>query len=442
LDRPAVIPAEQRAPRRPLLRRAEARGHALSQRGGELLRRIALCESSEEVGRVLGESIAECVPLREFFWVVQREHRAYAWAGGGAPLGESVLSELPSERRRLIERALAVSALEILDWEQRGADGEVAKLALLTVSIPGVEGRLACFGALANPVALRSSEAEELLRSALQPAVVVLERLALQSSLQAERAHFRMLEGELLAELRAAEQAASVITLAASVAHEIRNPLAAMSFAVGELREKLEPNSSDRELADLVLAEVQRVNRIVRDFLHYAHSSKLRRAPARLDEIAEGVVKLAMEDPAFVGCVHFEWAFADVLPEVSVDADKFRQVVWNLLLNAVQAARREGTIEEKQPTRGRVRLEISREDREGRPGVVTLVDDDGPGIPESERGRVLQPFETSKPDGTGLGLPLVAHVVELHGGTLAIETSPLGGARLAVWLPLLGDYHA
>src|SRR5262249_29900245 len=110
------------------------------------------------------------------------------------------------------------------------------------------------------------------------------------------------------------------------------------------------------------------------------------------------------------------------LPALSADAPKLRQVLVNLLLNAIQATPPEGT----------VRLVAAREHDD----VCICVDDSGPGVPPEMRHRIFEPFFTTKDAGTGLGLPLVHAVVQQHGGTIALETSPAGGARFHIRFPL------
>lgn len=237
-----------------------------------------------------------------------------------------------------------------------------------------------------------------------------------------------------------AERLAELGRFAAGLAHEIRNPLAAMIGCLQLLRSDASaardggnatptptPTSADAErMLGIVHREAERLSGLVTDFLTYARPS-----PPRVE--ATAVLALAREtvatmrtgiDPAVVLEV-------DGLEAIAMcDATQVRQALWNVIGNAAQAVHgSEG--ERHEPPLGRVRVSIA-----GDEDVVTIIiDDDGPGVSEDIRGRIFEPFFTTRADGTGLGLATVHQTLAQMKGSIALETSPLGGARFIVTLP-------
>jgi two-component system sensor histidine kinase PilS (NtrC family) len=167
------------------------------------------------------------------------------------------------------------------------------------------------------------------------------------------------------------------------------------------------------------------VNRIVGDFLSFARPVGREWATTGAAALIASTLALVEKDPRFGGSVELTLQVDRDLPSVRVDADRIREVLWNLLLNAAQAV----------GGGGRVAVIAHREDRAGEPGLRVAVEDSGPGIPAPLRERVFAPFETTKPNGTGLGLALAKHIVESHGGSMSISDAALGGARVGFWLP-------
>jgi two-component system sensor histidine kinase PilS (NtrC family) len=222
-----------------------------------------------------------------------------------------------------------------------------------------------------------------------------------------------------------ASQLAAAGKLAAGVAHEIRNPLAAMMNAVSLLRDSFEPDSDASALIEILLEESRRVNRIVGDFLSFARPVGREWATTGAGSLIASTLALVEKDPRFAGAVELQVRVADELPTLRVDVDRIREVLWNLLLNAAQAV----------GVGGRVAVVAYPERGDSGPGLRVAVEDSGPGIPGAMRERVFAPFETTKPNGTGLGLALAKHIVESHGGSISIGDAELGGARVGFWLP-------
>jgi two-component system sensor histidine kinase PilS (NtrC family) len=235
-------------------------------------------------------------------------------------------------------------------------------------------------------------------------------------------------------ELRRSSRLAGVGELAASIAHEIRNPLAAISGSV-ELLKNGESADSAR-LMDIVLREIERLDALIRDFLQYARPQAPKLAPVPLAPLFDDVLR--MLETSLPAGAHVEQAAA--LDAVALaDATQLRQVLWNLVRNALEAL----------AGPGRVRLSAQRADgapqdeagsgrkrrAEGPGSVEIVVADTGRGIALADLERIFDPFYTTKPDGTGLGLPTVHRIVESHGGAIEVDSQPGAGTRFRVRLP-------
>jgi two-component system NtrC family sensor kinase len=227
------------------------------------------------------------------------------------------------------------------------------------------------------------------------------------------------------AALAQSQKLADMGTLLAGVAHELNNPL---SILLGQAQLILR-EAGDGPLGPRAISlghAADRCVRIVRNFLSLARQHAPERQHICLNQIARDAVEL-LAYTLRVDDVDITLDLAPILPSVWADPHQVHQVVVNLLTNAHHAARHH-------PGERRIRVTTGcRKD-----GVFLLVDDSGPGIPESLRGRVFEPFFTTKPDGegTGLGLPLCRGIVEAHGGAIeALRSETLGGARMAIDLP-------
>jgi len=217
-----------------------------------------------------------------------------------------------------------------------------------------------------------------------------------------------------------AERLATVGQLAAGVAHEIRNPLASISGSIELLRASPQTSEDDRTLMAIVNREIGRLNVLIGDLLDYANPRPSQPADFDLGSLVEETVRVARAEPAFTD-VELACEVDHPLP-IHADPAKLRQVVWNLVRNASDAAAGGGK---------HVRVEARRHD-----DVVNItVADDGPGIAKELVARIFDPFVTTKQKGTGLGLATCHAVVAEHGGRIDVETNPGTGTRMIVTLP-------
>ncbi len=222
--------------------------------------------------------------------------------------------------------------------------------------------------------------------------------------------------------VRRSERLADLGRVAAGLAHELRNPLASMAGSVELLSASEGLRSEDQRLMAIVLKEAARLEQLVARFLDYSRPVPPRLVPHDLGQLAAEVAAVFAGDPC-AARVQVERALEPVT--VACDPDQLRQVLWNLLLNAAQAA---------QPGSqgGTVRLRCG---PDGEGGGRVEVEDDGPGVAPADRARLFTPFFTTKPGGTGLGLATVHRIVEAHGGTVEVAAVEPHGARFTVHLP-------
>lgn len=220
------------------------------------------------------------------------------------------------------------------------------------------------------------------------------------------------------------ETLASIGSMAAVLGHEIRNPLSSIVMAAVALSRGGLDAADEDSVRSVLVDESKRLHRTLEDFLQYSRPREQKRELADLNRTASEVLKAAAADTDLVGDATLEAALDPKLAPFLFDPDQIRQVLWNLIRNALQALGGTG------------RLELT---TAALPGKVLLeVKDDGPGIPRAELDRIFTPFFTTKPQGTGLGLPISRNIVLAHGGDLRAESGPGKGCRFTVELPPAG----
>jgi two-component system sensor histidine kinase PilS (NtrC family) len=229
-----------------------------------------------------------------------------------------------------------------------------------------------------------------------------------------------------------AERLEAVAELSASLAHEIKNPLAAIRSAVEMLARSPRSTPDERTLADLIVRESDRLSRLLSEFLDFARVRVARVQPVDLSAVARGAASLAAAHPDRPNDVEVVCVGASDGLVVEGDEDLLHRAVFNLALNAVQAS----------PHGGRVRVELAPLTMDQVPagvsfdlgGVALRVSDDGPGIPIEIRDRLFDPFFTTKPGGSGLGLSIVHRAIEAHAGFVFVDSDDRG-TRVTVLLP-------
>lgn len=232
------------------------------------------------------------------------------------------------------------------------------------------------------------------------------------------------------ADARRSERLAALGQMSAGLAHEIRNPLGVIKGSAEILTQKLkdsEPLAS--ELAGYIFSEVNRLNALVARFLDFARPSQLELRPQQIT----GIVDRSLESVTAQfpdSKVRVERNYAPRLPEIPVDEPLCERVFVNLMQNAYQAMDATSTVRESV-----LHVSIAPESSNGRAGVGVVIDDSGPGVPAAQREQIFNPFFTSKKDGVGLGLSIVAKIVDDHRGWIRIEDDRAEGARFHVFLP-------
>jgi signal transduction histidine kinase len=226
------------------------------------------------------------------------------------------------------------------------------------------------------------------------------------------------------------EKLASLGVLASGVAHEIRNPLTAIKFRLFSLK-KAAPALGDNEDARMISDEINRLERIVKDFLRFARPSEPQLARVSGRQVLQEVHSFLKGQLALNGIQ----LRLDGREQAWVNADpqQLKQVLLNLVQNAAEAIGREGTIT--------LRLGRKTAELHGRSSAAATlsVTDTGRGIPPAVEARLFDPFFTTKEGGTGLGLAIAARIVEKHGGMLRYETVLNRGTTFEVVLPRLED---
>lgn len=230
------------------------------------------------------------------------------------------------------------------------------------------------------------------------------------------------------ADARRSERLAALGQLSAGLAHEIRNPLGVIKGSAEMLSQKVQStNPLAAELAGYIGIEVNRLNALVARFLDFARPSHLELRPEHVTEVMEQALDSAQAQfPA--AHVRIERHYAENIPDVKLDSQLCERVFANLITNAYDAmGGREGS--------GQLSVSIAPETSSGKPGVGVTIEDTGPGVPAELREQIFNPFVTSKQNGVGLGLSIVAKIVDDHRGSIKLESENGAGARFRVFLP-------
>jgi len=227
-----------------------------------------------------------------------------------------------------------------------------------------------------------------------------------------------------------AERLEAVAALSASLAHEIRNPLASIRSSVEQLALSAQADEDERILGRLIVRESDRLSRLLGEFLDFSRVRAVRFTPVNLYAVAMETARLVRERPDCGPDIELEVRGESTL--IEADEDLLHRVVSNLLLNAVQACKGTGHVTLKvgpaHPTDLPPGADIEMP-------VQLIVADDGPGIDPDLIDRLFEPFVSRRPGGSGLGLAIVQRAVEAHRGLVLVDSTPGKGARFTVYLP-------
>ncbi len=222
-------------------------------------------------------------------------------------------------------------------------------------------------------------------------------------------------------QLRRADRLSALGELSAGIAHEVRNPLGSIEGAIQILGRTKLPNETRKEFSDLAQTELNRLKAVVTNFLEFARPQQPQQRRTGPAEILESVNRLASET-AKMGevCLHLDVS-EDVSP-VMLDPEQIKQVMLNLVINAIQAT----------PPRGNVTLRARIKGKT----LALEVEDEGKGIPQANLEKIFDPFFTTRADGTGLGLSIAYSIVSQHGGRIEVTRNKDKGMTFAILLPV------
>lgn len=206
-------------------------------------------------------------------------------------------------------------------------------------------------------------------------------------------------------------------SLAAGVAHEIRNPLSSIKGFAVYFKQRLSGNKEDEETADIMIAETERLNRVISQLIEFARPLTLKKEQTRMTDLVRHTIKL-VEAEARKNAVLIDIQADEDLPPADIDPDKIKQVLLNIFLNALSAM----------PDGGRLLVELEAQND----NLNVTVSDTGTGIKKEDLPLIFDPYFTSKPAGTGLGLAVVQKIMDAHGGVVHMESKAGSGTKVTL----------
>jgi signal transduction histidine kinase len=259
----------------------------------------------------------------------------------------------------------------------------------------------------------------KLMESCAAQVSVLVEHVKLFDDLRQSYSHLERAQAELVRH----ERLAALGELAAVMAHEVRNPLGVIFNSLTTLKKRISDSPDAALLLGIVGEEADRLNRIVGDLLDFARPYEAERAPIELEPVVASAIDAASKATSTPCKVATQ--FASGLPRFVVDGHLVRQALINLVVNAMQAM----------PKGGTVTVRVSAEQREGQSVARIEVVDEGVGISPQTEKHMFQPFFTTKATGTGLGLAVVKRIVDAHHGEISVRSAIGGGTTFTVTLP-------
>ncbi len=223
-------------------------------------------------------------------------------------------------------------------------------------------------------------------------------------------------------EVARSQRLASVGSLAAGVAHEIRNPLSSIKGFVTYFKERYQDNSDDQQTANIMIQEVDRVNRVVGQLLEFARPINISQKPTSMKTLIENSLKL-IERQATEKNIKIQTALSPETNEVYLDPDKINQLLLNLYLNAIESMDDEGS------------LSVTQTIDEDNKWIEIKISDTGVGISKEDLAHIFDPYFTTKSTGTGIGLSVVHNIIEAHNGKINVDSRLGDGTTLTILLP-------
>jgi two-component system, NtrC family, sensor histidine kinase HydH len=226
---------------------------------------------------------------------------------------------------------------------------------------------------------------------------------------------------ELEQKVIVSEKFAALGRLSAGIAHEIRNPLNSIRGFIQYFQKKIHLDEEDYRYTDLMLSEVDRLNRVIAKLLAYSKPREPRLSIRSAEDILDHCTRVVEREAAQAGVEVVREPAAGDPPLVLMDTDQMTQVFLNILINAIDAT----------PAGGKVFVRYATDDRDR---LRIIVEDTGEGIPRENQDKIFDPFFSTKRQGTGLGLAIVKSIIEGHGGEIEVEAEPGKGTRFIITL--------
>ena len=219
--------------------------------------------------------------------------------------------------------------------------------------------------------------------------------------------------------------------MAAGLAHEMRNPLASISGSIQVLHKSLPLNETDKRLMQIILRGKDQLESFMRDFLLLSRPTPGMPEMIKLTDIIEDILESIRYLPDWRDDIQVIKSLQDHLPFIRANKTEIRQLIWNVLMNAIQSM----------PNGGRVTIETGKDTTDISAGqfLEIKISDNGQGIMENDLGKIFEPFYTTREKGTGLGLAIVNRIVEGHAGKIKVDSRSGEGTTFMIWLPCLQE---
>ena len=219
--------------------------------------------------------------------------------------------------------------------------------------------------------------------------------------------------------------------MAAGLAHEMRNPLASISGSIQVLHKSLPLNETDERLMQIILRGKDQLESFMRDFLLLSRPTPGMPEMIKITDIIEDILESIRYLPDWRDDIQVIKSLQDHLPFIRANKTEIRQLIWNVLMNAIQSM----------PNGGRVTIETGKDTTDISAGqfLEIKISDNGQGIMENDLGKIFEPFYTTREKGTGLGLAIVNRIVEGHAGKIKVDSRSGEGTTFTIWLPCLQE---